>query len=83
MGDNWAPWLGLGLDLSRSDYSKRHTVDSDGFLLERFSDRDETGLGLVICRQIVEGHGGRLEAHNNDEGGATFTMILPDQPRDA
>jgi hypothetical protein len=48
MGDNWTPWLGLGLDLSRSDYSKRHTVDSDGFLLERFSDRDETGLGLVI-----------------------------------
>ena len=39
-----------------------------------------TGLGLAIAVEIVQGHGGRLEAHNNDSGGATFTMILPDRP---
>jgi len=38
-----------------------------------------TGLGLAIAVEIVKGHGGRLEARNNDDGGATFTMILPDQ----
>lgn len=42
-----------------------------------------TGLGLSIAAEIVQGHGGRLEARNNDEGGATFTMILPDRPLDA
>lgn len=38
-----------------------------------------TGLGLSIATEIVVGHGGRLEAYNNEDGGATFTMILPDQ----
>jgi signal transduction histidine kinase len=36
-----------------------------------------TGLGLAIAAEIMEGHGGRLEAHNNEDGGATFIMILP------
>ena len=38
-----------------------------------------TGLGLSIAAEIMEGHGGRIEAHNNDAGGATFTMILPSE----
>jgi hypothetical protein len=43
----WSPWLGAGLDLSRNHYSKRYTVDSDGFLLNTYTDRSSTAVGIT------------------------------------
>ena len=36
-----------------------------------------TGLGLAVCDRIVREYGGRIWAHNNPGGGATFTVELP------
>jgi len=34
------------------------------------------GIGLMIARTIVDAHGGTINARNNPEGGATFTVTL-------
>lgn len=35
------------------------------------------GIGLAVCRGLVEAHGGTLFAENRPEGGAIFTINLP------
>ena len=35
------------------------------------------GLGLTICRAIIEAHGGKIQGSTLSEGGARFTFTLP------
>jgi signal transduction histidine kinase len=39
-----------------------------------------TGLGLAISRQIVEAHGGKIQATSNLDRGTIMTIILPENP---
>jgi two-component system, OmpR family, sensor histidine kinase KdpD len=41
------------------------------------SGRSGAGLGLAICRGIIELHGGQIEAENRPGGGAVFRFTLP------
>ncbi len=42
------------------------------------------GLGLAICRAIVQAHGGAIHGESRSGGGARFTVLLPigEPPRD-
>ncbi len=40
-----------------------------------------SGIGLVLCQQIAEGHGGRLTLRNRDPGGAVAILSLPLETR--
>ncbi len=44
---------------------------------ERESATSGVGLGLAICRAIVEAHGGVIHASKSADGGAMFTFTLP------
>jgi signal transduction histidine kinase len=49
-------------------------------VFQRLHGRQEfegTGVGLAVCRKIVERHGGDITAHSNDGEGAEFIITLP------
>ena len=53
-------------------------------LFERFYRGDSSamgaGLGLAICKGVVQAHGGQITARNRDGGGAEFSFTLPIAP---
>jgi two-component system sensor histidine kinase KdpD len=49
----------------------------DKFYRARPNGGGGVGLGLTVCRGIVEAHGGKIWAQNRDGGGAAFQFTLP------
>ncbi len=41
------------------------------------SDAPGSGVGLAVAAELVRAHGGRIEAGNRREGGASLTVLLP------
>lgn len=57
-----------------------HYADRVFNLFQRLHGRDEysgTGIGLALCRKIIERHGGSIEAESESGKGATFIIRLP------
>ena len=59
---------GPGLDLAQTEkiFEPFYTTKSQG-----------TGLGLAVVSSVASAHQGRVEANNNPQGGAIFSMLLP------
>lgn len=57
---------GFGLDTLKKAFDPFYTTRPSG-----------SGLGLAVCRKIVEGYGGTINAENSEEGGAMVTLVLP------
>ena len=49
----------------------------DQYSTDKTNNPNGTGLGLYICKEIIEKHGGKISAENNQLGGALFTIKLP------
>ena len=62
---------GPGLPAGRADLFEKFTRG------EQESSLPGVGLGLAICRAIVEAHGGRIAAGRASEGGAAVSFSLP------
>lgn len=52
----------------------------DSFFTTAYEDGDKkrgVGLGLAICKAIVEAHGGQIRVYNRKRGGAAFRIDMP------
>ena len=74
----------LHVSVSVSDEGRGIPAESLPHLFRKFSRIEEeeqggdTGLGLAVCKGIVEAHGGRIWAESDGPGlGARFTFTLP------
>ena len=56
--------------------AERETV-FDEFRIGKRSANTGIGLGLAICKKIIEGHGGRIWVEPRKKGGSKFTFTLP------
>jgi two-component system sensor kinase FixL len=65
--------------VSVSDTGSGISEEVWGRLFEPFmtTKKEGLGVGLSICRTIVEAHGGSIWAENNEGPGATFAFTLP------
>ena len=65
---------GVGIEEERLPYI------FDGTTSGKSSDSSRgLGIGLPICKSIITAHGGTIYAKNNENGGANFTFVLPEE----
>jgi signal transduction histidine kinase len=80
-GDSSSNMRGDEVIISIRDRGTGIDPDIKNKLFSKFATKSETGsgLGLFICKGIVEAHSGRIWAENNADGkgGATFSFSLP------
>ena len=72
------------VEIAVSDNGPGLELEEDESPFDAFNSTKATGmgLGLAICRTIVEAHGGHIEVHSTPSEGACFSFTLPRADKD-
>ena len=65
-----------GVGIKKEDQKKLFQVDST-FTSEGTRREKGTGLGLILCKDFVERHGGKINVKSKKGSGSTFTFTIP------
>jgi len=71
-------WNDHGVKVSIRDFGAGFDEGCKDRLFEPFytTKAEGFGMGLAVCQNIIDGHGGMIWAENNPDGGATFCFTL-------
>lgn len=78
-----AEFLEAGVEIAIIDHGSGIPEHSKALLFEKFyrvqqeTAQSGVGLGLAICKAIIDAHGGTIKAENHAKGGAVFSFQLP------
>ena len=84
-GSSAAPWWQVEVWDNGIGFDEKYAERIFG-VFQRLHGRSEfegSGIGLAICRKIVERHGGEISAHSAENEGAVFTVRLPGKQPEA
>ena len=73
----------IAVEISVADWGPGIPKGSENKVFEKFyrarheAAQSGVGLGLSICRAIIEAHGGSIQVQNRPTGGAVFSFMIP------
>jgi signal transduction histidine kinase/tetratricopeptide (TPR) repeat protein len=69
-----------GIGISKTNLDKLFRID-DNYTTVGTKDEEGTGLGLVLCKEFIESHGGEIWVESEPEKGSVFIFSLPHSRR--
>ncbi|MCD6565942.1 MAG: PAS domain-containing protein, partial [Bacteroidales bacterium] len=65
-----------GVGIKQENIKELFRIDSE-FSTQGTNNEKGTGLGLILCKEFVEKHGGKIGVESKEEKGSTFNFSLP------
>ncbi len=83
MDDNWVEFSVVDQGIGMNQHMLENLYRLDVKTNRKGTDKEpSTGLGLIICKEFIEKHGGKLRVESEEGKGSTFCFTLPTKKGD-
>ena len=67
-----------GIGMNKDTIIKLFRIDQNNSSLGTSNEKG-TGLGLILCKEFIEKHGGKIWAESEEGKGSTFSFAIPNK----